>query len=166
MKEKEKFKLVNEEELFLVDSDENVTNDVENDNLKEETQENKKRITKKYVIGSIVMLLVTVGITLFGLSWQDDYSLKALGDALWLTFALELLIGWTLFMYNLNILSPILYAVQTLGRMIVGKPRKTDYYTYMLNVKDNQIPRFIYVLFLISTLIVLIPAVIIMFIYI
>ncbi len=83
-----------------------------------------------------------------------------IGDGLWLVFGIELFFGWTLFVYNHNIFSPVLYGVKSFVLMFVGKRPKTDYYTYMKDIQDNQIPSYFYYMFLVSAFIVFIPALI------
>jgi hypothetical protein len=110
---------------------------------------------------------ITIGMTvlsgilfLFAMLWQDDWSLLAVGDGLWLVFALELCFGWVLFVYNHNIFSPVLYGVKSFTLMFVGKRPKTDYYTYMKNVQDNPIESYFYWMFFIAAFIIFIPALI------
>lgn len=115
----------------------------------------------KIVIG---MTILTGILFLLAMLWQDEWTLMAIGDGLWLVFALEFTFGWVMFVYNHNIFSPLLYGMKSFGLMFVGKRPKTDYYTYMKNIQDNQIESYFYWMFFISAFIVLIPALITLFI--
>lgn len=161
--DKKKFKFVNDEESFLV-KDEQPTEKPKKAEIPVDIAKaiEKKKIRKRNLILTLIMFVVTVILVGFGLLWQDEYTLMAFGDALWLTFAIEFAIGWSLFVYNLNIFSPIVFATQTLFRMFVGKRPKSDYYTYMKSIEENPVPKYVYVFVFISAMIVLIPAIIIM----
>src|SRR5690606_20564057 len=162
---KNKFEFVNnnEEEVFETKDSDVVT---KNELTEEEKERRRKREFQiKVVKATIFLTLLSTLITLFGLFWQDDYSLMAIGDALWLTFAILLGTGWIMFVYNENIFSPLLHGLKTLGLMVVGKRPKEDYYHYMKNIQENPIPKFYYVIVFIFALITLIPALIIMFMF-
>lgn len=103
---KNKFEFVNnnEEEVFESKDSDVVT---KNELTEEEKERRRKREFQiKVVKATIFLTLLSTLITLFGLFWQDDYSLMAIGDALWLTFAILLGTGWIMFVYNENIFSP------------------------------------------------------------
>lgn len=164
---KDKLKLVNEteEKDFLVPEDESVEsfeNEVK-DAIEREKQEKKKK-RKKYLLAALIMFVISVFLVGFGLLWQWEISLMAIGDALWLAFAIELTVGWILFVYNHNILSPFIHGFKTFSLMIVGKRPKNDYYTYMKKVQDEPIPSFYYLVVFISAGVILIPALITLFI--
>lgn len=125
-------------------------------------QKRLKRMRNTRVV--IGMTVLTAVLFLFAMLWQDEWTLLAIGDGLWLVFALEFAFGWVLFVYNHNIFSPVLYGVKSFGLMFVGKRPKTDYYTYMKNVQDNQIESYFYWMFFVAAFIVLIPALITLFI--
>lgn len=166
MSEKQKFKFVNKQttDEFLIEED-HANSGMPKEEIQEVLDKNKndrKRKMKKYLIATFVMSVISVLLVLFGLFWQDDYSLMAIGDALWLAFGIEVAIGWFIFVYNLNIFSPIVYATKTLFNMFTGKKAKDDYYTYMKKIEDNPVPNFYFWIFFISSLFLLIPAVIIM----
>lgn len=165
---KNKFNLVNEVETPFLDEDEvvEVNDEQKEENEKEAEKKRKKAFRKRVIKASILMFIISALLVGFGLFWQDDVSLMAIGDALWLAFALELGVGWIMFVYNHNIFSPLFHGVKTLGLMFVGKRPKEDYYTYMRNIEENPIPKFYYIVVFSSALVLLIPALIIMFMFI
>ena len=73
------------------------------------------------------MSVLTVVLFVFVMLWQDDWSLMAIGDGLWLVVVLEFFLGWVLFVYNKNIFSPLIFGFKTFGLMFIGKRTKTDY---------------------------------------
>ncbi len=98
--------------------------------------------------------LVLVLMFLFSLWWQDDYSLKAMADGIWLVFALQLTLSWSMFVYNKNIFTPLLHGLKTFFLIFVGKKPKEDYYTAYTKVLDHQIPkRVILILFFMTALV-------------
>lgn len=121
----------------------------------------RKRFIKKVLISVLVCTSISLMLFFFALAWQDDFtSLMAIGDALWLVFALWLTLAWMLSVYNLNILSPLIHGTKTFVLMIVGKRPKEDYYTYTQKVKQNQIPKYYLIVCWITTLIIFIVALI------
>ena len=130
----------------------------------ENIEKSKKKDRMRYIRAAIILFVISVLLVLGGILWQDDTSLMAIGDALWLAFAIEFFAGWTLLVYNLNIWSPLLYGAKSFVLMFIGKRPKTDYYNYMKNIQDNQIPKFYYISIFISAFILLIPALITLFI--
>ena len=126
------------------------------DTLLKEKKMMKIRLTK-VIIG---MTVLTIILFILAMLWQGEWTLMTVGDGLWLVFALEFFMGWVLFVYNHNIFSPVIYGVKSFALMFVGKRPKTDYYSYMKNIQDNQIPGYFYYMFFVSAFVVLIPAVI------
>ena len=110
------------------------------------------------------MLVVSLGLIYLALLWQDDYSLMAWGDALFLAFTLELFIGWILFVYNKNLFSPLIHAYKSFFLMFVGKKPKLDYFHYSKNISENPIPVYYYIVIFISAFVLLIPTLITFFI--
>ena len=159
------FKFVNTEEKndFLIEESEQ--NEVKTELKDNEQKEKKKKSLKTRVIrASILMFIVSALIFGFGLFWQNEVSLMAIGDALWLAFAIEFGVGWIMFVYNHNIFSPLIHGFKTLGLMFVGKRPKQDYYTYCKSIEEAPIPSFYYIVVFTSAFILLIPALIILFI--
>jgi hypothetical protein len=115
-----------------------------------------KRIIKTIVIIVIIDALL-IG---FGLFWQNDTSLMAIGDALWLAFALQFFVAWMMFVYNQNVLSFVIYGSITFLRMLVGKRPKQDYFTYMQMVEERPIPKYVYIPVFLSSLVLFIAAMI------
>jgi hypothetical protein len=111
---------------------------------------------------SIIMLIISGLLFGFGLIWQGEVTLLSIGDALWLVFAIEFSIAWMMFVYNRNIISPLLHGTKTFLLMFVGKRPKKDYYTYMKSIEESPIPSRYYIIFFVSAFIVSIPAIIIM----
>jgi hypothetical protein len=115
-----------------------------------------KRIIKTIVIIVIIDALL-IG---FGLFWQNDTSLMAIGDALWLAFALQFFVAWMMFVYNQNVLSFVIYGSITFLRMLVGKRPKQDYFMYMQMVEERPIPKYVYIPVFLSSLVLFIAAMI------
>lgn len=131
--------LIKEEESNL---EENELNDV----LSEEERKKRRRIKhfKKYSIIYGIHLIASISLFLFGLFWQAKTDLMAVTNSLWLAFSIYLFIGWILFVYNKNILSPLIHGFKVFGNMFIGQRPKEDYYTYTERIKENQIPKYIY----------------------
>ena len=175
--QKEKFKFVNdineepeflvsenEEPEFLVSEDEELSFEDEVKEVLDREKKAKKQKRKKYLLAALVMFIISVLLFGFGLLWQWEISLMAIGDALWLAFAIELTVAWILFVYNHNILSPMIHGLKSFSLMIVGKRPKMDYYTYMKKIQDDPISSFYFIVVFISAGILLIPALITLFI--
>ncbi len=163
---KDKLKFVNdhvEDKTFLVPEEEMTFKEEVKDALEREKLAKKKK-RKKYYLAALIMFIISLLLFGFGLLWQWDLSLMAIGDALWLAFAIELTVAWILFVYNHNILSPMIHGLKSFSLMIVGKRPKMDYYTYMKKIQDDPIPSFYYIVVFISAGILLIPALITLFI--
>jgi hypothetical protein len=136
---------------------------------KEEAEEILKRDRKytrnRVIRASIFMFVVSSLLVLFGLIWMDEFdTLIAWTDALWLAFVLEFFVGWILLIYNMNIMSPLIYGFKSFFLMFVGKRPSVDYYHYMQDIYDNPIPSFYYKVLFASAFILLIPALITLFI--
>lgn len=125
--------------------------------VKDEKKEHRRRVIK----ASIIMFVISAGLVFFGLLWQDEFdTLLAWGDALWMAFILEFFFGWVLLIYNMNIMSPIIYGFKSFFLMFVGKRPKVDYYHYAKDIYDNPIPAFYYKVLFTSAFLLLVPAVI------
>lgn len=121
----------------------------------------RKHMRKRVLRASVFMFVVSGLLVFFGLLWQDEYdTLIAWSDALWLAFVLEFFVGWILLIYNMNIMSPLIYGFKSFFLMFVGKRPNVDYYHYMQDIYDNPIPSYYYKILFISAFILLIPAVI------
>lgn len=123
---------------------------------KREIKEVQRR--RNTIIGMVVLTVVLFALVML---WQADTALMAIGDALFLVALLEFFFGWVLFIYNKNILSPLIHGFSTFGRMFIGKRPKTDYYTYMKNIQENPIPSVYFKALFITAFIVFVPAIII-----
>jgi hypothetical protein len=123
-----------------------------------------KRVLKTYGIGFSVMFVLSIVLFILAIIWQDDISLLAIGDALWLVLILEFFIGWVMFVYNKNIFSPLVHSTKSLFLMFAGKKPKFDYYEYMKNIEENPIPGYLYAIVFLWTLILLVPTLIVFFI--
>lgn len=130
------------------------------------TKDNKKAKKKmsKFLKYSIIFNIISILLVGLGLLWQWNLELLAWTDALWLAFAIELLIGWGMFVFNKNIFSPFIHGLKTFGLMFVGKRPKEDYYSYTKKIEDNQIPKHLYLAALLSSGILLVIAIILTFI--
>ncbi len=131
---------------------------MDDDALKNSIKKARKKALLKHLKSALIMLVVSILLVLFGLMWQDKYTLMAWGDALWLAFSLEFFAAWMMFIYNKNIMSPVIYGLKTFGLMFLGKKPKSDYYEYFKDVEDNPIPKYYYRVIFISAFILLIPA--------
>ena len=163
----EKFTFVNDIESDIVDQVETceVKGSIKSEHPKQEyisDDEHSERI--EVVKVAIIMILVSVGLFVFALIWQDDTSLMGICNALWLIVVMEFFIGWMMLMNNMNILSPLVYGAKTFGKMLLGKRMDSDYYNYHKMKEENPIPRYYYLTCFIGALINAIPAVILMFI--
>jgi hypothetical protein len=110
------------------------------------------------------MIVLSVLLVALGLVWQDSISLLAWTNAFWLAFALVFFMGWVLFVYNRNIFSPLFYGAKTFVLMFVGKRPKTDYYTYVKGIYDNPIDAYYYIVLFLTSLVLFVPSMILLFI--
>jgi hypothetical protein len=123
---------------------------------KQITQKLSRTLTKpNWWIIPLINLIGLVLMFLFSLWWQDDYSLKAMADGIWLVFALQLTLSWSMFVYNKNIFTPLLHGLKTFFLIFVGKKPKEDYYTAYTKVLDHQIPKTVIMIVFLFTLLVL-----------
>lgn len=120
----------------------------------------RKKLRKNIFVTSAIMFFVSVAFIALGLVWQRRYDFWAWSNALWLAFSLELFIAWILFVYNKNILSPIIHGFKVFGLMMVGKRSKESYYDYSMRIEENPIPKFVYYTIFIFALLLFIPALI------
>ena len=112
------------------------------------------------ILTIVIIVIIDILLVGFGLFWQNDTSPMAMGDALWLAFVLQFFFAWMMFVYNQNVLSFFIYGSITFLRMIVGKKPKQDYFTYMQMVEEKPIPKYIYIPVFLSSLAMLIAALI------
>jgi hypothetical protein len=123
---------------------------------KQITQKLSRTLTKpNWWIIPLINLIGLALMFLFSLWWQDDYSLKAMADGIWLVFALQLTLSWSMFVYNKNIFTPLLHGLKTFFLIFVGKKPKEDYYTAYTKVLDHQIPKTVIMIVFLFTLLVL-----------
>jgi hypothetical protein len=85
---------------------------------------------------NVVFLLLTMWFILW---WQDDTSLLAFADGIWFVFAVQLTLSWSIFVYNMNIFTPLVHGVKTFFLIFLGRKPKEDYFTYYSKIKDNPI---------------------------
>ena len=76
----------------------------------------------------------------FILWWQDDTSFIAFADGIWFIFALQLTLSCSIFVYNMNIFTPLVHGVKTFFLLFLGRKPKEDYFTYYSKIKDHPIP--------------------------
>ena len=163
---KEKFKFVNEDkEDFLIEDEKEVklvskSEEISEEDSKQLKKKRRKEFIKKYTITSIVMLLISGALFGFALLWQWKTNSLAIANAFTLTTILIFAMGWMLFVYNLNILSPLIHGFKSFGLMIVGKRPKLSYYDYMKKIQDNPLPKFYYLTCFVTAGILLIPTII------
>jgi hypothetical protein len=89
-----------------------------------------------FALFNLIFLLLTM---VFILWWQNDASLLAFADGLWFVFALQLTLSWSIFVYNMNIFTPLVHGVKTFFLIFVGRKPKEDFFTYYSKIKDNPI---------------------------
>lgn len=133
------------------------------DTLSAEERQKRKRKEKirKAALVFVFAVISNSLLVLFGLVWQNDFAtLMAWGDSLWFAFALQFAVAWILTVYNMNLFSPLIHGTKTFLLLFVGKKPKEDYYTFMMKVQNNQIPKFYIVAAYFCALMVLIPAII------
>jgi len=163
----DKFTFVNDIESDIVDQTEHseAKKDLTSHQSKHgfiDEDERSERI--QAVKAAIIMILVSAGLFVFALIWQDDVSLMGICNALWLIVVMEFFIGWMMLMNNMSILSPLVYGAKTFGKMLLGKRMDNDYYTYLKMKEENQIPRYYYWICFGGAFISAIPATILLFI--
>jgi hypothetical protein len=90
-----------------------------------------------FFFANFVFLLLTMAFILW---WQSDLSLIAYADGIWFVFALQLTLSWSIFVYNMNIFTPLVHGVKTFFLIFVGRKPKEDFFTYYSKIKDNPIP--------------------------
>lgn len=90
-----------------------------------------------FSIFNFFFLILTMGFILW---WQNDRSLLAFADGIWFVFALQLTLSWSIFVYNMNIFTPLVHGVKTFFLIFLGRKPKEDYFTYYSKIKDNPIP--------------------------
>ena len=86
------------------------------------------------------MILISSLLVGLGLLWQWSITLTAWCNAFWFAFSIYLLIVWTIYIYNQNVLSSFIHSVKTFGLMLVGKKPKLKYSEYKLQIEENKIP--------------------------
>lgn len=126
--------------------------------MKKETpkQIQHSKPSNRWWIIPLVNLFFLVILFLFSLWWQDAYDLRAMADGIWLVFALQLTLSWSMFVYNKNIFTPLLHGLKTFFLIFIGKKPKEDYFTAYTKVLDHQIPKTIIVMVFFMTLFVFI----------
>lgn len=169
---KDKFQFVKKEtDTFLLEEDETTVQEAEkSEEPKKESQidpegakkKQRRKKIRRLIIGTVIMFIISAILFVFGLLWQDAYDMLAICNSLWLVFALEFTMGWSLFVYNKNIFSPLIHGTKTFALMLIGRKPKKSYYEYMMYINENPVPTFYYLLILTFALVILIPAVILM----
>lgn len=89
-----------------------------------------------FAVVNLIFLFLTMGFILW---WQNDGSLIAYADGIWFVFALQLTLSWSIFVYNMNIFTPLVHGVKTFFLIFLGRKPKEDYFTYFSKIKDNPI---------------------------
>jgi hypothetical protein len=136
-------------------------NDINHKNKK-----NRKRTTKEIFIFLIANIIVLLLLMAFALWWQAKTDIKAFADGIWLVFAFQLTISWSLFVYNENIFTPLVHGVKTFFLIFVGQKPKEDYYTYYTKIKDNPIPNgYVWIGFILTLLVLIVGVVLTLEVY-
>lgn len=156
---KDKFKFVNKKQDEQPKEDFLLEDDQEED--KEQSVQREELIEKRYkkfrqsrlfkiMVIIIIDILLTALFFGIGLLWQKKINYLSICNAFWVAFAIKLTYSWGMWVYNLNILSPIIHGTKTFFLMFVGKKPKEDYYTYTQKIKEHPIPKVYYILSFIS----------------
>jgi hypothetical protein len=129
--------------------------------MEKEIHHDKKKLRKRtikelfvFLVFNVIFLAILMA---FALWWQDQTDLKAFADGIWLVFAFQLTISWSLFVYNENIFTPLVHGVKTFFLIFIGQKPKEDYYTYYTKIKDNPIPNgYIWIGFILTLIVLMI----------
>jgi hypothetical protein len=112
--------------------------------MKNNTQNTKSskvyRTPKQRVLFMLMNFTFLVLMMGFILLWQNDVSFIAFADGIWFIFALQLTLSWSIFVYNMNIFTPLVHGVKTFFLLFLGRKPKEDFFTYYSKIKDNPIP--------------------------
>jgi hypothetical protein len=95
----------------------------------------RQRMT--FTLVNFIFLVLMMGFILW---WQNDASFIAFADGIWFIFALQLTLSWSIFVYNMNIFTPLVHGVKTFFLLFLGRKPKEDFFTYYSKIKDNPIP--------------------------
>ena len=114
----------------------------------------KKETQKQLLVFILFNLLILTIAMAFSLWWQNQLTLKAFADGIWLVFSIQLTMSWAFFVYNRNIFTPLLHGGKTFFLLFVGRKPKEDYYTAYSKVIENPVPN--YVIFVSSMLTILV----------
>ncbi len=163
---KEKFTIVDQEESFLIKDDqiEDPIIETEAEKIEKTAEELKKKERiqkiKKYLITALIMTVISGIIFVLLMLYQRDWTLMNIGNSITFTCILIFFAGWIMFVWNHNILSPLIHGVKTFGLMLVGKKPKLKYYDYMKKVEEEPIPKYYIFTCFITALVLLIPAIV------
>ncbi len=108
-------------------------------------KEAKRKKRNKYLLISVISLLVSLLLAFFALRWQDAYTLMAFCNAFYFSGFIFFFIGWMVLMSNSNILSPVIYGLKNFFQVIFTKRAKADYYGYLKEREENPFPKIYYV---------------------
>lgn len=122
----------------------------------------KRRRNRRYLISITVNVIIAIISFIFAMIWQKRFDLIGYTNIFWLSFLLMFFGAWIMFVYNKNILSPLIHGMKVFGLMFVGKRTKESYYEYSMRIKENPIPLYIYLPTFIIAFILLIPSVVLM----
>lgn len=111
----------------------------------------KKQKQKRLLIVSAILVGVTIVLIGAVLLFTQTFTLINWTDAVSFAFIVEFAFAWILFVYNYNVLSPLIHGTKTFLNMLVGKRMKINYYDYMKKIQDNPLPKYIYVPVFISS---------------
>jgi hypothetical protein len=163
--DKDKFTFANDIESDI----EEPSQEMQSEELSESEQSKFERVSKlEYakrlnIIRTIIVLFVaSAAVFVFALIWQKDTSILAICNALWLLLILNFFVGWIILMNNMRIFTPLVYAVKSFGRMLIGRRMDEDYYTYVKAKEKNPVPSYYYKIFFIASIIFAIPAVVLL----
>jgi hypothetical protein len=121
----------------------------------------KKETQKQLLVFILFNLLILTIAMAFSLWWQNQFTLKAFADGIWLVFSIQLTMSWVFFVYNRNIFTPLLHGGKTFFLLFVGRKPKEDYYTAYSKVIENPVPNYVIFVSSILTILVLLVSVLI-----
>jgi hypothetical protein len=121
----------------------------------------KKETQKQLLVFILFNLLILTIAMAFSLWWQNQFTLKAFADGIWLVFSIQLTMSWAFFVYNRNILTPLLHGGKTFFLLFVGRKPKEDYYTAYNKVIENPVPNYVIFVSSILTFLLLLVSVLI-----
>ena len=131
---KSKFKLAKDSEVEKQDDVKELENLLKKKSLSKKKKKRRRQI--RAIVVFAIMALIALFIAFWWQGWKFD--LRGFADAFTLAFVISLLTTWTMFVYNQNILSPLIHGVKTFGLMLVGKNQSKTTIHICKKLKKSQ----------------------------